>query len=416
MVQNKPETLILVTHRFPYPPGEEFLANELEYLCQEFETVHIIPINNKDIKMKVQRPLPENVTVHSFFPLNSYGKRVSNFLSDPKAYKWFRKDFKRAKAAGPRGLLVLMNWISAALRVEKYLENTFLKKKKENLVFYSYWMNPGAIALAMLRDRYNVAAVTRAHGGDLYEYRQTPQYLPLQQTVIQKLDKVYLISSDGQKYLASKYKGAAEKLDVSRLGTNKVDNLASKSQDSTLRIISCSYINPVKRIDLLVKALQQCKINIEWRHIGDGDLKEQIQQEAESLPENVKYNFLGGLPNEKVLENYKTEKTDLFINVSSSEGIPVTIMEAFSFGIPVMATNVGGTAELVNNNNGILLEKNISPENLAQKITEFGLLSKEVKEAKGENAYQTWKEMYSASKNYATFAKELKAMGERYER
>ena len=33
----------------------------------------------------------------------------------------------------------------------------------------------------------------------------------------------------------------------------------------------------------------------------------------------------------------------VFLNVSSSEGVPVSIIEAMSFGIPCIATNVGGT-------------------------------------------------------------------------
>ena len=43
---------------------------------------------------------------------------------------------------------------------------------------------------------------------------------------------------------------------------------------------------------------------------------------------------------------------DLFLTVSANEGIPVSIMEAQSFGIPVIATDVGGISEIVNNVNG----------------------------------------------------------------
>lgn len=42
--------------------------------------------------------------------------------------------------------------------------------------------------------------------------------------------------------------------------------------------------------------------------------------------------------------------------MSDSEGIPVSIMEAMSFGIPVIARNVGGMSEIVNEENGLLLE------------------------------------------------------------
>ena len=48
----------------------------------------------------------------------------------------------------------------------------------------------------------------------------------------------------------------------------------------------------------------------------------------------------------------------MFINLSSSEGIPVSIMEAQSFGIPVIATNVGGSGEIVVSETGVLVDEN----------------------------------------------------------
>ena len=51
-------------------------------------------------------------------------------------------------------------------------------------------------------------------------------------------------------------------------------------------------------------------------------------------------------------------KMNLFINLSDSEGIPVTIMDAFSVGIPVIARDVGGISEIVSNQNGVLLSSN----------------------------------------------------------
>jgi glycosyltransferase involved in cell wall biosynthesis len=46
-------------------------------------------------------------------------------------------------------------------------------------------------------------------------------------------------------------------------------------------------------------------------------------------------------------------------------------MEAMSFGIPVIATDVGGTSELVSEENGLLINKNFTPSELANNITEL---------------------------------------------
>ena len=72
--------------------------------------------------------------------------------------------------------------------------------------------------------------------------------------------------------------------------------------------------------------------------------------------------FTGPISNNKVFELYRTTPIDLFINVSKSEGIPVSIMEALSVSIPVLATNCGGIEEIVNNEVGYIISSDPSAE------------------------------------------------------
>ena len=97
----------------------------------------------------------------------------------------------------------------------------------------------------------------------------------------------------------------------------------------------------------------------------------------------------------------------LLLNVSASEGVPVSIMEAMSFGIPVIATAVGGTPEIVNNNNGYLLNENPSPDEIASKLLEYHYLPEEEKNNKRKAAYEMWKNNYNAEKNYLEFVKSI---------
>jgi colanic acid/amylovoran biosynthesis glycosyltransferase len=66
---------------------------------------------------------------------------------------------------------------------------------------------------------------------------------------------------------------------------------------------------------------------------------------------------MGNVENSKILDFYSENYVDLFINFSEFEGVPVSIMEAQSAGIPVLATKVGGTSEIVSSDNGFLVEK-----------------------------------------------------------
>ena len=65
--------------------------------------------------------------------------------------------------------------------------------------------------------------------------------------------------------------------------------------------------------------------------------------------------FMGYVPNVEIMQFMEESNVDVFINLSTSEGVPVSIMEAQSYGIPVIATNVGGTGEIIDKDNGILL-------------------------------------------------------------
>lgn len=404
--------LVLLTNRFPYNPGEQFLETEILHLAEKFNEIHIIPINMTDNQNP--REVPENVIVHdvSFRKGNSASKTL-NYVSDVLLTKqgrdWFKEDYNRALSIHPKCSLILLSWLGNALKIKKYILDKF-GNDLENYVFYSYWLSTSALSLALLKeDNPVVFAVSRAHRGDLYEYTHIPEYLPLQKKVINNLDQVYVISNDGLNYLTEKHgKEINSKLSIERLGTLPAEGVAKPSSDQVLRIATCSFLSPVKRIPLLIDALKQIHdIQIEWRHLGDGVMRDEIEQLIKELPGNENATILGSLANKEVVKNYLNQPLDLFINVSESEGVPVSIMEAFSCGIPVIATNVGGTAELVNQSNGVLVQKDVTASQLAETIKDFYSLDNGKKEKLRSNAWSMWNETYSADKNYQRFTQLL---------
>ena len=72
-----------------------------------------------------------------------------------------------------------------------------------------------------------------------------------------------------------------------------------------------------------------------------------IKSSTENLEENISVKLLGKVNNNDILNFYSITPVNLFINLSESEGIPVSIMEAISFSIPIIATDVGGVSEIV---------------------------------------------------------------------
>lgn len=106
--------------------------------------------------------------------------------------------------------------------------------------------------------------------------------------------------------------------------------------------------------------------------------------------------------------HYKEKSVDLFVNLSTTEGgAPVSIQEATSCGIPIIATNVGGNPEIVSERNGILLDQNPTPDEVAQALLKIcdnpEMASKMRKESR-----RVWEESYNAEVNFRAFAQRLR--------
>jgi len=78
---------------------------------------------------------------------------------------------------------------------------------------------------------------------------------------------------------------------------------------------------------------------------------------------------------------------DVFVLPSRTEGCPIVVLEAMAMGVPVVATNVGGTPELVENNvTGLLVQSN-APDELARSIVEL-LTDRERAEKMGREGHE----------------------------
>jgi len=147
---------------------------------------------------------------------------------------------------------------------------------------------------------------------------------------------------------------------------------------------------------------------ITWVHFGDGPKLAEVKALAlEILSSNITFEFKGRVTNKEVLTWYTENNPSLFINVSTTEGIPVSIMEAMSFGIPVIATDVGGCSEIVNNENGMLLPKNPEISLISNIILKFLNLSDETKIKLNRDVIISWSNNFESEKNYPAFIRNI---------
>ncbi len=414
-------TLIMFTASYPYGAVEEsFIHKEVTYLSSAFNRIVIVPTSLPLGTERIQRELPKNIYIDDQL-LVQQKTRIKMFFFTLKRIliALTSKHFYTEIMLIPRSILKfaaikrIVGSLSGALLIRKWAVE-YANQNKSSLsktIFYTYWFNHATMGIGMVKKEYPmIKLVSRAHRGDLYEEHLDPPFIPYRYSTLSLIDRLYLISEHGYNYISKRYPIFHHKFEVARLGVMDPCFNVQSSQDGIFRIVSCSYVVPVKRIELIIQGLKVLGQKypeefFNWIHIGYGPSKKQLEDMAtECLSSNISFNFMGYIPD--VISFYQTHQVDLFINVSSSEGIPVSIMEAQSCGIPVIATAVGGTPEIVSRNVGLLLGKDPTPEEISDAIWDMkkdpyilGILKK--------NSKANWNMNYDAEKNYKKFSFDL---------
>lgn len=407
------KTCVLLTASYPYGTGESFVETELPYAAKRVQLrVHPIEARNG----RKARTTPEGVGCEALFeaPL----PRRQLMLRAPLCFlrPEFWRELRSLRASGRltrERLHTLMAFVIEGERIMRALERRYGRRLKEapsDIILYSYWLREGAYAAARLAEKYGCPAVSRTHRVDLYEDIQGG-YLPLREYLLTALNAVCPISVDGVDYLAQRY-GHPEKLKLFYLGTGDEGTSPYSGRTEPFRIVSCAFLSPVKRVPLLARALALVDdAEIEWVHFGDGSERAAVEAEIKKLPPNVKCILRGNTPHEDILRYYRETPVHLFVNVSSSEGVPVSIMEAASFGIPVLATDVGGTGEIVRGGlSGRLVPPEVTERALADEIGSFVRMDSAAYEALREGARRHWEESFCAETNFKRFYDRLQAL------
>jgi len=395
--------LLLITAKFPFGSGETFLETEVHYLADAFERVQIVPIERVTGE---PRMLPSNVSI---IVLNSDSQNTSKLILLTSV---FNRDFFRELlrilfvyrlVPSPQRIKTALVSLFRGKQLSNWLEHKL--KERSETVLYSYWCNDAAIGLSLYkRKNSSMRTVTRAHGWDLYFEASSIHYLPYRNMITDQLDLVCPVSEVGVRYVGEKWKCKNKvNIQLARLGVEAQN--PPTTQPELFTVVSCSNLIPLKRVHLIIEALSLfTEVPIRWIHFGDGPLSKELCDLAERiLPPNISWKFMGRIPNQDLLQWYRGNPVSVFINVSETEGIPVSIMEAMSLGIPVLATAVGGTPEIVSEEVGSLLPKELLPEDLKKALEKMIMLSANEWQQLAQQAFTNWQENYNAEKNYRSF-------------
>lgn len=405
--------VILISSSFPFLPGEQFIETEIKFWQEQ-----------QDVRLRIM-PLSMGSGRKRWTPESTYlDTRIAQLNPPASAYRPDRllksivseRMLKELIAEPKKRFRKLPYMLASVSKINSY-KSAFINifSSIENLdktLVYSYWHNEACYALQELKPEYQYRLISRIHRHDLYSHERPHGYMPMKSRHTGNIDALYALSPSAMSYLKDEYQFPQELLRTARLGV-LARGVSNPTPDKLkLHIVSCSNIVEVKNLDMIVDILKAIStdsdLNIHWTHIGEGPKKRHLEKYFRTVlgkSGNVSLSFTGQLGNDEVFSFYLRNNIDFFINVSRSEGQPVSIMEALSCSIPVVAPNVGGISEMLEDGvDGLLFERSQSAPEIAERLKAMNFL----KESKFRlAALKCFREKFDAHKVYPEFIRSI---------
>lgn len=411
--------LLLLTKHFPFnngnTPAEAYLETEIDLISSHFESVVIVATEAEASSVQSQET-PGNVISFALGFRQSRREKAACLIKGLFRHKCIpeaNEAFKFDSVNTVNQLVFQRYFVGKALRKWDALIKLLTRHRIVPSCVYSFWFHDTALVASWLKSRRVCSrAVSRAHRYDLYHERSPCGQLPCRRYMLEHLDAVIPCSKNGTEYLKALYPSYASKVKTGYLGTRWLPDRSAETRQSIFQVVSCSAVTDVKRVKLLAEALgilDNKKVSIEWTHYGDGICLPSIKDMTSGY-RYVTSRFPGNLPNQLLLEEYENKHFDLFVNVSESEGLPISIMEASGHGIPVLATDVGGTHEIVKDGlNGKLIDEHCDAEGVAESILSFLEMSDEKYASMRIAARNRWESSFQTSKNVFSLLSEVQS-------
>lgn len=394
--------LLLISDNYPFGINENtFIMPELPVLMQHFEIV-IASCNCTDPQTS---PVPEGIKVIRI-KADHFLQKVTGRLKALADLKFYRECGRIVKAG--EKIADRIKWshsyYAAGENFAFDLRNKLKEMDWQPDIIYTFWHMTPLWGVLMHKKWFgSPKVVTRAHGRDIYEFRNQYGWQSFKQESDKLLDAAFLPSRVTADYYKEHFSvSLPPKYSTAYLGTDSISR-AKHNESNTLRLFSCSNVIPLKRVDLIVDTLSQIDdINIKWVHAGGGSEYENIcNMAAQKLKcmENISYELLGRVPNSEVKRLLEDGSFDFFITFSETEGLPVSIMEAFAAGIPAIATAVGGIPEMVDETTGFLLSEYPDAQETVPILRKAAYTSSMERQKLSDNAYARWQKDFTAKNN-----------------
>lgn len=325
---------------------------------------------------ELSKRLTENFDVSVLTP-DFPGAKRDEVVDEMKVHRfgYFIKKYETlANNEGILNTLAKNKWNYLSLPFFMLGEFWALKKQIEKNrpdVIHAHWIIPQGFVCALMKKIYGVEYVVTAHGGDIFGLRGK---LPtaIKRFTLRNAKKTTAVSSAIKKEILDKI-GPDLEIEVISMGVDS-DKFHPDAKDNSIKnkygigvpfLLFVGRLAEKKGVGYLIEAMPavierypEAKLLI----IGSGPLEEMLKARVEEMKLENDVVWVGAVPNAELPKYYAT--ADIFVAPSieaeggDKEGLPVTLMEAMSSGCAVVASDLEGNKDLIEDGkNGFLVRQ-----------------------------------------------------------
>ena len=264
------------------------------------------------------------------------------------------------------------NSFVASVKNRSKINKTLKKHMKEweDAIVYLRWPTPNVIKVYKLSTKNNLKVILHIVGDPYTIVKETSKYRglkrilaltysKLQEKQIKKIIKntPTVVNGNAQRRMYNKNNNVLEL--ISATIDKKEIVYSRKYNQNKTKLLYVGALKEEKGIERLLDAFKimlSKDVNFELNIVGDGPQKDELISKTKELQISDNVKFHGYVPlGEKLMNVYLSN--DIFVLPSLSEGTPRVLLEAMAFGLPVIASNVGGIPFTIKNDvNGFLFD------------------------------------------------------------
>lgn len=350
--------IVFVTSHFPFGKSEVWASNEIHSLLELGNEIIIIPRTGKGkiINKDAIKFIP-NVIDLPFFNWSIFIFFIKTILFKPFQFlKFLIEIFKQSNS--------IIDFIKGIVILPKSL---FLAKTLKHSTIdhiHAFSTTSTAVMAHILSTNLKVPWSYTLHSSSVLNSNYKRSFLFYSNSASKCRTISKITANDLSNFIGP---SLSKKVASVHLGVN-IKNLKNKKsimEDSFIILTPAElkeHKGHVYAIESAKKLIDMGVSNFKWYFFGSGPLLNELKNKVKELNLINHCYFPGNIDHKELLNKYENNKVDIVISSSISiidvfEGIPVSLMEAMSYEIPVIATDCGGTKELVDGQSGILVNQ-----------------------------------------------------------